>query len=44
MIRYGGFLYNYDGTDIVEDPDCLDYDPDAEVDSLDYDADDEEDL
>lgn len=30
MIRYGGYLYSYDGTNIIEDPDCLDYDPDEE--------------
>lgn len=28
MYYYGGFIYNYDGTDIVEDPDALDYEPD----------------
>lgn len=27
MYRYAGFIYNYDGTDIRRDPDCLDYEP-----------------
>lgn len=27
MYKYGGYIYNHDGADIVEDPDCLDYEP-----------------
>lgn len=40
MYKYGGYIYNHDGTDIVEDPDI---DPDAECDWDKPDLDDEED-
>lgn len=43
MYKYGGYIYNHDGTDIVEDPDCLDYDPDAKCDLDQPDLNDEED-
>lgn len=34
MYKYGGYIYNYDGTNIVEDPDCLDYEPADDYDEV----------
>lgn len=40
MYRYGGYIYNYDGTNIIEDPDFLDYDQEDDEDDEDPDWDD----
>lgn len=39
MYKYAGFIYNYDGTDIVEDPDCLDYEPEDDYNEVEDDWD-----
>lgn len=41
MYKYGGYIYNYDGTDIYEDPDWDDYDPEDDFED-DYENDEED--